>query len=261
MLNRNNEIPLYHQIKTILLSRLSTMKADEQLPGELIMAEEFNVSRGTVKQAVMELVNEGVLYRIQGKGTFVSPPKIKRSFNRLPTFTDDVRRLGYKPESVKFSFNLIKSPNYISNYLNLSSESNVIKYKRLVKAGTKPVALVTSYLRLDIYPDLNIADIDVSLYETLEKKYGKVPVRANDMYTPINADIDLARTLGIEEGKAILYSERISYLENDIPVEFVESYISGDRFSLTIKISPKDLKRSENEDEQYTSVGFGDFSG
>jgi GntR family transcriptional regulator len=215
------------------------MQPDESIPGELELASEFNVSRGTVKQAIVELVNEGFLYRIQGKGTFVSPPKIQRSFGRLPTFTDDIRRLGYVAKSKKISLKIIEALEPVRSYLLLQDGSNVIKFKRLVMANEKPVALVTSYLRLDIYPDLKMDDIDDSLYETLNKKYQRVPVKADDTYRPLNANSDLAKTLGIHEGKAILYSERLSYLDNNLPVEYVESYISGDIFALTIKISPE----------------------
>lgn len=214
------------------------MQAGEAIPGELELAGEFNVSRGTVKQAILELVNEGVLYRIQGKGTFVAPPKIKRSFSQLPTFTDDIRRLGYVPKSQKISLKIIEAPEPVRTYLMLPPASNAIRFERLVLANEKPVALVTSFLRIDIYPDLTMADIDDSLYETLHKKYQKVPIKADDMYSPINANHDLAKILHIAEGKAILYSERISYLENNLPVEFVESYISGNIFSLYIKIAP-----------------------
>jgi Transcriptional regulators len=238
MINREHNIPLYHQIKTVLLTRLCSMRPDEAIPGELELANEFNVSRGTVKQAIVELVNEGILYRIQGKGTFVSPPKIKRSFSRLPTFTDDIRRLGYIPKSKKISLKIIEAQEPISTYLMLPANENVIRFKRLVLANEKPVALVTSFLRTDIYPDLKMEDIDDSLYETLNKKYQKVPIKADDNYNPINANHELAKLLGISEGKAILYSERISYLENNLPVEYVESYISGNIFTLSIKIAP-----------------------
>jgi GntR family transcriptional regulator len=238
MINRDQKIPLYHQIKTVLLTRINSMQADEPIPGELELANEFNVSRGTVKQAIIELVNEGVLYRRQGKGTFVSPPKIKRSFSRLPTFTDDIRRLGYVPKSKKISLKVIEAIEPVRTNLMLLEGSNVIRFKRLVMANEKPVALVTSFLRIDIYPGLKIEDIDDSLYETLNKKYHKVPVKADDSYRPINASPEQARILDVSEGKAILYSERLSYLENNLPVEYVESYISGDIFTLSIRISP-----------------------
>ncbi len=239
MINRSQKIPLYYQIKTELLTRINAMKPDEPIAGELELADEFNVSRGTVKQAIVELVNEGVLYRIQGKGTFVAPPKIQRSFSRLPTFTDDIRHLGYIPKSKKISLTVIETPQPVLSHLMLLEKSKVIRFKRLVLANEHPVALVTSFLRMDIYPDLKMADIDDSLYETLNKKYHKVPVKADDTYRPINASRDLAQLLGIHEGKAILYSERLSYLENNLPVEYVESYISGDIFTLSIKISPQ----------------------
>ncbi|GFZ78749.1 GntR family transcriptional regulator [Paenibacillus marchantiophytorum] len=237
MLDRDTHLPLYYQLKTVLITMISDMKADDQLPGEIELSKKYDVSRGTVKQAIMDLVHEGILYRVQGKGTFVAPPKIKRSFGKLPSFTDDIRRFGYEPRSKVLSFELIVAPDYIRKHLQLNSDFNVIRFKRLVLSQDKPFAIVLSYLRHDVYSHLKKEDIGDSLYDALAKLSDKIPVKAHDTYTPVNADEKLAGILGIKEGAAIFYSERISYLDTGMPVEFAESYICGDRFTLDIQFS------------------------
>lgn len=255
MINRKNSIPLYHQVKTLILSMISTMNDDDTIPGELELAKRVDVSRGTVKQAIMDLVHEGVLYRVQGKGTFVSP-KITRSFSKLPTFTDDITRLGYTAKSKTISFKIVEAKDKILRIFDLPVGSLVYQYKRLVYANDIPIALVISYVRIDMYPDLKLEEIGKSFYETLNKKYQKVPVKADDTYLPMNATYKIAELLNIDEYKSILYSERIAYLATNVPVEFVESYIRGDRFTLNINISPNETNQTNGGDQDVTHIGF-----
>lgn len=260
MLDRNDNRPLYYQIKMLLKSLISTMEANEAIPGELELAQQYNVSRGTVKQAIMSLVQEGILYRIQGKGTFVAE-KIKRSFQRLPSFTDDIRRLGYTPKSKIIHFSIVEADSKIIQALRLPEGSNVYQYKRLVFCNGSAIALVSSFLRIDIYPSLTISDIGDSLYDTLLKKYNKTPVSADDTYTPMNADHYLSSLLQVDEGTAILYSERTAYLDSNLPVEFVRSYIRGDRFMLEVNISSKQVERKNGKNEPNIDFRFRDFIG
>ncbi|GFZ78737.1 GntR family transcriptional regulator [Paenibacillus marchantiophytorum] len=262
MLNRDTHLPLYYQLKTVLLTMISNMEADDQLPGELELSKKYDVSRGTVKQAIMDLVHEGILYRMQGKGTFVAPPKIKRSFGRLPSFTDDIRRFGYEPKSKILSFKLMEAPEYIRKRLHLDQDPLVIRFKRLVLSQDKPFAIVTSYLRHDVYPHLKAESIGDSLYDALAELSDKVPVKVHDTYTPVNADDKLAAALCIKEGMAIFYTERIAYLDNEMPVEFVEGHIRGDSFTLDIQISPEKidhLKRGGSEVAHF-SFRLGNIS-
>jgi GntR family transcriptional regulator len=235
---------------------IAETKADDQLPGELELSKKFDVSRGTVKQAIMDLVHEGILYRIQGKGTFVSPPKVKRSFGKLPTFTDDIRRFGYQPKNKILSFKVIDAPNYIQRHLQLDPNARVIRIKRMVLSEDMPFAIVTSYVRHDIYAELKVEHVGDSLYDALAQISNNVPTTAHDTYTPMNAEEKLSALLGIKEGMAIFYSERIAYSDSGTPVEFVESYIRGDRFTLDIQISPDKADQLKRGDSDVAHFSF-----
>lgn len=242
MIDRTHRIPMYLQIKEEILEMVEGMGFDQQLPSELALANQYQVSRGTVKQAIMELVNEEKLYRIQGKGTFVAPPKITRTFTQLPSFTNDIRRLGYTPESEIIQFEQITVPAHVKNKLQLNENVKTVCFKRVVRASGKPVAFVTSYLNATHYPGLTKTEIGHSLYDTLDRLYGKKPVRVDDTYTPRNADGKIAELLQIKPGDAIFYSERVAYLRDKVPVEYVESYIRSDQFTLNVHLSQPDSK-------------------
>ncbi|GEO25204.1 HTH-type transcriptional repressor DasR [Alicyclobacillus acidoterrestris] len=256
-IQRTAREPLYLQIKKVLISRIANLKENELFPSEHDLADEFEVSRGTVKQAIMELVNEGYLYRIQGKGTFVSPPRIVRGSDGLPSFTDDIRRKGYAPTSIVRFIGLELPPAGIQDKLNIPNDEAVWRIERVVKADTVPVALVTSHLRSDVYPNLDQHEvINNSLYQTLAAHYGKVPSHAKDTYQAQVASQSLAHILSLRTGDAVLYSERIAFLDTGLPVEHVQSYMRGDRFVVQVQfpqegdsdasavgIRPRDVRR------------------
>ena len=258
-----SRIPYYVQIKDYLLSLMKNAAQDTLIPGETFLADKFGVSRGTAKQAINDLVHEGRLYRVQGKGTFVTPIRIPRSFERLPTFTEDIRKMWFRSHSKVMRFGKIRATEKLQNILNLNSKTPLIRFRRLVELEDEPIVLVTSYLSPLVFPDLTQNDIDKSLYSALQKKYGKVPVKARDTYSIVNPSREIAEVLRIPEYCSIFYSERISYLEDMTPVEFVESYIRSDRYKLNISIGIEEkpmenkiIQKEDNCGSTYYGIGF-----
>ena len=101
MLSHDSIIPLYHQLKIILREKVESgeYKADQMIPSEVKLAREYNVSRATARKALEDLTREGLFYRRQGKGTFVSPPKIEQHLTRFYSFTRDMRTQGLNPST------------------------------------------------------------------------------------------------------------------------------------------------------------------
>ena len=259
-------IPYYVQIKDYLLSLIKDTAPDSLIPGETVLANQFRVSRGTAKQAITDLVNEGRLYRIQGKGTFVAPLRIPRSFERLPTFTEDIRKMGFRSHSKVLRFGKVKATEKVQNIFNLNSTIHLIRFRRLVELEGEPIVLVTSYLSPLVFPDLIIQDIHESLYGALQEKYGKVPVKARETYSIVNPSAQIAGVLEISETSSVFYSERISFLKDMTPVEYVESYIRSDRYKLDICIGIEDkpvsgrvnkmIKKEDNCGTTHFGIGF-----
>ncbi|MCI1990768.1 MAG: GntR family transcriptional regulator [Oscillospiraceae bacterium] len=254
-MNYKQHVPYYAQIQSHLMEMIKTMAPGELIPSETTLAKSFHVSRGTVKQAVMALVYEGILYRVQGKGTFVSLTKIPRSFDKLPTFTEDIRRMGHNSHSKILDFQEIIPNERVCGvfHLNPEKEETVFKFKRLVSLEDGPLAVVTSYLSSKIYPDLKVEEIGESLYGSLNSKYGRIPTKARDTYSIVSAAPKTAALLACKEGSPIFFSERVGYLADNRLAEYVESFIRSDRFKLDICIG----FNQRNDEDQTLSEEDG----
>ncbi len=229
--------PLYIQIKKQMEEKTRSLQPHDQISSEIKLAEEFGVSRGTVKKAIEELISEGLLYRIPKKGTFITSKKITRSFNQLPSYSEDIRKMGFTPGALLVEMSKSVPEQRIAEKLNLNKDELIWKITRVRTADDVPIILSTSFLPVKIFPVLTREEVLDSLYKALEEKYKNRPVWGNDFYTAINADRVLASLLEIEENKALLYSERISYSKKGRPLEFSTSYIRGDRFEIHVGVN------------------------
>src|SRR5713226_4658565 len=105
-IDRQSPIPMYYQIMNQLREKISAGEytVDSALPPERELVESYQVSRMTIRQAISELVNEGILVGRRGIGTFVAPPKIEQPLNRLTSFTEDMAQRGMQGGSRRVSF-------------------------------------------------------------------------------------------------------------------------------------------------------------
>lgn len=260
MLDHDRHIPYYIQIKAYLRELAASKEPHDSMPSEPQLAAQFGVSRGTVKQAIMDLVNEGVLYRKQGRGTFVCEPRITRFFDRLPSFTDDIRRSGKGPQTHILSFKQVSPPLNLKHLFAMGDGETLIKIKRIVSTEDSPVVVLTSFLNPHIYPRLSASDIKESLYTALKTHYGIVPVKAQDTYSIVDVSPQTAGLLKCSKDACVFFSQRIAYLENDEPAEYVESFIRSDRFKLNIFIGMKGdgdpLERDDGGNALYCNVSY-----
>ena len=180
MHENQQHIPQYVVIKNYLRKMASEKNPNEKMPSETQIAASFGVSRGTAKQAITDLVYEGTLYRLQGKGTFVSERRISRSFSKLPSFTEDIRRMGTHPETRILKLARETPTPFLQQLFELTEKDYVVRVKRLVSTEGKPIVLLSSYLNPRIYPELSVSDIDDSLYAALQKKYSVIPTKAHN---------------------------------------------------------------------------------
>lgn len=234
-LSRVNRIPLHQQIYEVLRSKIQqgVWPSGVLFPTEMDLMGEYQVSRATIRQVMERLVSEGLIYRQQGRGTFVSEPTLEQGLTRIISFTEDMNRRGLVPETKILVKEIIPASDDVSNALNLQPEEKVAYLKRLRLANNEAMCIEESYIVNSLCPGIFETDFSIQpLRETLDKKYGIKIVRALQKIHAITASQETAKALQIPVNSALLFIERTSFNQLDQPVEFLRLYFRGDRYSL-----------------------------
>lgn len=237
----SNHIPLYVQIIKHLTEEIEkgTYKEGDQIPPETTLAAEFGVSRITVTNAIQRMVQEGTLYRIQGKGTFVAEKKqMEHRLTSLVSFTEDMVKRGFTPHNLLVGFDLVDPPNKVADKLALSAYEKTWRVKRVRFADNEPMAIQTAYLPEKFFPGLSREKLEEgSLYKALQEEYGIEMAGAEESYrvTLIRKE-DEAMLLKVPIESPALHCVRIASLKNNIKFEYTESVLRGDRYVLFVKM-------------------------
>lgn len=242
-LNKNIPIPLYYQLKTLLLEYIKDHHGDSEapIPTEVEISEHFGISRPTVRQAINELVVEGYLYRIKAKGTYVSRPKISQDFlHVLDSFNNEMRKKGLTPSTKILQKEVVKCDEKVARTLKLSQGSDVIKLTRLRFANNEPIVFVITYVPYVVCPGIMIHDLETeSMYEIIEKESGQLISNATRSLESIIAGEFEAKLLDIDKGSPVQFFESIVYLEDGTAIEYSLAKYRSDRSKFTFE-----LKRS-----------------
>jgi len=234
-IDRTSKLPLYHQLYEILRDNISRgeWQPGDMIPPESELIERYQVSRTTVRQVLDMLVNEGLIYRQQGRGTFVAHPTVEQALVRIISFTEDMRQRGFQPGTRVLSSALIPAPPDIAKKLEIEPGEELARLERLRLADGEPMSLEISHL-IHRYC-LGVLKGDYasnSLREMLERGYGIRLTHARQVIRATQASRDIARLLSIQPNAALLYIERVSYSQQNIPIEFLRIYYRGDRYAL-----------------------------
>ncbi len=245
--NPESPVPLYYQIyqelrREILSGRL---KPGEPLPSEAQICAQCGVSRMTARLALSQLVNEGLVVRKRGKGTFVASPKAtfrEEAFFFL-RYTDLVRFLGFAASSKVLGKSIAEPSDEVREALRLEPEEKVVCIVRLRLIDEQPMALETSFLPSRFFSRLVDMDLtDKSLYQVLEEEFSLAPAYAIDTVELSTAGPYEAKELQIKEGMPIVLSTRVAYSAQDVPLVFTKTIHRGDRFRAVVRCSRKDLE-------------------
>ena len=240
LLDKSRPIPLYYQVKESLLEKIKSRQFNvgDLIPSEAELQEQYNVSRITIRRAIQELVQEGHLYTKQGRGTFVSRPKVSQELNLITSWAETMEEMGMHPETKKIEYSEEPAPVDIARLLNIPIGDRVYKIERLRYADGEPTCIMTNYLSPDVVPGFLEKGIKgESLYETLEKHYNIVLSRAEETVEAKAAKTSEAELLNIKRGAPLLHATRVTYDITDRPVEVVISISRADRYSYRIKLS------------------------
>ena len=224
-------VPKHAQLRSLLLDQVESVLAPHAaIPPERTLMTRYGVSRSTVREAIRQLVEEGVLYRIQGKGTFVTGERVQSDLH-LASFTEDMRRRGLVPATIVLGSSLVEAPLEVRAALGLASGALVQQVDRLRLAGGIPMAFERGFYPATLLPDLGSRDLTRSLYATIATEYGLRIDRAEQAVWAETASIALAEPLGIEPGLPLLVFRRTSSA-GSTTVEHVTSWYRGDRYQI-----------------------------
>jgi GntR family transcriptional regulator len=237
-LSRAGGIPVYVRIRETLRDEITkgTLKRGERLPPEHELAAKFSVSRMTIRESIGDLVNEGLLYRRHGVGTFVAFPHLQRDHTRLTSFFDKAQEEGVSVRAELLSLEVMPARAVIARALDLPPGSRVIRIRTLRYADDVPITVHEAYIPQKPFANIVNENLEAQHLWTLYEKCGYKVKRAIQRLEAREADRELADLMKIREGAPILFKERTVYAEDGTPVEFTYCYNRGDVYSLTVAL-------------------------
>jgi GntR family transcriptional regulator len=229
----------YMQIREALRDEILSERLlpGEKLPSEDELATQFGVSRMTVRQGVSDLLEEGILYRKQGVGTFVAQPQVSQDHSRLTNFFES-STANHVQASLRVLMSEIKPVKLkIARALDLKEGELTIRIKTLQLIDGIPMTVHDAYVPYKLFPHLLKENLETHPIWDYMSQSGYPVRRAVQKMEAREADEKLAGLLGVEAGAPTLYKERTVYTNDGTPVEFTYCYNRGDRYSLTVTLS------------------------
>lgn len=231
---RISGISLHYQVRERIRADIRQLENGTQIDTEEQLVQKYGVSRGTVRKALNDLVQEGLLYRVQGVGTFTKGPTIQRSSFFFKSYTEQLVASGKRPGIKNIQVSTVEANSQIAEQLLIEPRTQVWKLARIRLADDSPIALATAYLRKDIIPTLKASDLEQSLLAMLRDVFGIVISKEVSYCTASLADSIIAGRLGIDEGSAIFLNTHVVFHE-DLPVcvDITESI--GSKYALRLE--------------------------
>ena len=238
-LDANTAVPLYEQLKIALKEMIDTelMRSGERLPSEAELCERYAVSRITVRRAVDEMVEAGLLERHRGKGTFVAQKGRKHILTPVNDviggFTD-----GYKGK--KTDTHIVSKKEYPVNsfeceILGLKEPDRVFVLTRLMKVNDQPWMIDRATYPANRFPDFfKLVNEGVSTYKVLREEYDVVMHRTHKEFSLTYADQEQARLLGCASGAPLFKMFKVVYDDAGKPVHMSNTYFMADSVAFTI---------------------------
>lgn len=231
-----NALPLYKQIAIKIKEDImsANLSKGDAIPTETKLAKDYGVSRVTVRQAIKMLVDDGLLYRVQGSGTYIGHEKIEHNIFKLQGFTEEMSELNHNPENMVLEFKLTSPSSEVQKILNLSDGEKVYYVKRLRLADKEPLILEESYLPVKLFPDLSINVMEKSKYEYIEEKGYKIHKRYGEMI-PMMPTEELVKHLYVSKDDPLLFLKAYSTFQEQVVFEYSKVYFHPKKYTFKLE--------------------------
>lgn len=231
------QLPLYAQLKESIIAEIAAgdLQPQDRLPSHHALCEQHAVSYMTMRRAITELVQEGVLYALPGKGVYVAAPKEVAETHPLLGFTEDMAQRGKTASSCLLTAELCDASTLLAQALNVAPGTALVHLARLRLADHVPVAIQTTYLRHNLCPGILNHNMERgSLYDILRHEYFLELASSRGTVGAALATEEEAELLGVALPAALLVTEQITFLDTGEPIELTHTRYRADRYTMRL---------------------------
>lgn len=239
MLDKNSPIPLHAQLYDVLKQQIDDGEymAHQAIPSENEISRNYDISRTTARNVISRLVNENFLYRVAGKGTFVSESKITAATISQKGIREQLESMGYLTGTTIIDTKIKPATKAFAAKLNIQEGDPLVKITRLRYVNDIPFSILTNYLSAQRFPGLLDKEIHrMPLCDILSRDYNTVAVSGEETLESVIASSYESQLLKVHEGFHVLLSECILYDQNLQPYELSKVLFRGDRIKLKFKL-------------------------
>ena len=233
---------LYSRVETVLASEIAAgdLRVGDQLPTEDRLIARFGVSRITVRRAVRNLVERGLVEIRRGKGTFVTAPRIMQDLTELSGFVEDMHALGRKPTARVLRKEIVNADATVASQLALTRGERVVRIRRVRMADGIPLSYDETYLPLEIGKNIMTDNLKVEpIFSLLERKYDVPLIEAEYKLDAVAAETEVAAALKVKQRSPIFRIERTSYSTGGRPIDYEKLHYRGDLVQFVTRLVRK----------------------
>jgi len=241
-IDKSIPIPYYYQIVEVLRDAIEESVFDNEddiiaLPSEPELSDLFSVNRGTIRHALQVLEKEGVIRKEKGRGTFVRRMRLKMDLSFLQSTTEEITRRGWDPITKLIGIKKSKPNKRAREILQLAETDLVWEILRVHSANDEPISMQYAMIPIKLMPDLHEKDLEGSLYRIWKTEYQLTPDRGEQtIRTRLPLDDEMSM-LQIDKENPVFEITRITYSQQDIPIEYLKSIWRGDRYDFSVNLS------------------------
>jgi len=238
---KETQIPLYYQLETSLRELLLSgeLAEGDLFPTEQAIGKQYGVSRMTVRQALSSLVNEGLISRHPGRGTFVTKKEPEKAFHKSVGDLDDaiIKGFGYTYDTQLKQFGTVRLRKSVAEKLQVDMNAEALKIERIRMFESEPIAFISNFIPLDIGQKLTEEDIlERPVLKTMEERLGINLDKADQVIEAILADTLIAKQLNVRVGSPILQISRITYEKSGRPVNYALILFRADKYAFQVSL-------------------------
>jgi len=232
----NSREPIYIQVKNIIEKNISSSKwpIHSKIPDEITLSQKLEISRGTLRKAIRDLVDQGILTQIRGKGTFVVSKNIEQPLaSHLVSFSESMQEQNLNFKTLVITKAIIKPDLKIAALLELDTKKKVIYLERVRFVDNVPIIYLKNFIPYHYCMGLIRDDLEKdALFTLLEEKYGHHIEWGRRYFKAVPALGDVVQNLGVEASTPVMYLEQIVYTDTSIPLEYSNVWINSNRFDI-----------------------------